>query len=106
MKKIFIKLNYENRDLKVKYDDVFFRLSQNEKTLEMNNKNRKNLFMVIQKFIRLFPYKDFTKIMLDIINLIDQIGNDELNKCLIEDKIAIMENNFNNFSKKIQLIMI
>ena len=100
IEKDFHKIKLENRDLKVKYDDVFFRLSQNEKTLEMNNKNRKNLFMVIQKFIRLFPYKDFTKIMLDIINLIDQIGNDELNKCLIEDKIAIMENNFNNFSKK------
>ena len=100
IEKDFHKIKLENRDLKVKYDDVYFRLSQNEKTLEMNNKNRKNLFMIIQKFIRLFPYKDFTKIMLDIINLIDQIGNDELNKCLIEDKIAIMENNFNNFSKK------
>ena len=100
IEKDFHKIKLENRDLKVKYDDVFFRLSQNEKTLEMNNKNRKNLFMVIQKFIRLFPYKDFTKIMLDIINLIDQIGNDELNKCLIEDKLAIMEYNFNNYSKK------
>ncbi len=93
------KIKNENRDLKNKYNDVYFRFSQNEKTLEMNNNNRRNLFNLIQKFIRLFPYKELTKIMLDIINITEQLGNDELNECLIENKISLMENNFKNYSK-------
>ena len=93
------KIKNENRDLKNKYNDVYFRFSQNEKTLEMNNNNRRNLFNLIQKFIRLFPYKELTKIMLDIINITEQLGNDELNECLIENKISLMENNFKNHSK-------
>ncbi len=79
------KIKNENRDLKNKYNDVYFRFSQNEKTLEMNNNNRRNLFNLIQKFIRLFPYKELTKNMLDIINITEQLGNDELNECLIEN---------------------
>jgi hypothetical protein len=93
------KIKNENRDLKNKYNDVYFIFSQNEKTLEMNNNNRRNLFNLIQKFIRLFPYKELTKIMLDIINITEQLGNDELNECLIENKISLMENNFKNYSK-------
>jgi hypothetical protein len=37
--------------------------------------------------------------MLDIINITEQLGNDELNECLIENKISLMENNFKNYSK-------
>ena len=67
----------------------------------MNNKSRRNLYLIIKKFIRLFPFKELTRIMLEIINISEQISNDELNKYLIEDKISLMKNNYNNFSKQI-----
>ena len=47
---------------------------------------------LIQKFIRQFPNKDFARIMLDILSLNEQIASDELNKNIIEDKLAFMLN--------------
>ena len=101
LEKDFIKLKNNYKDLETKYNDSNFKLSQSEKTFEMNNKSRRNLYLIIKKFIRLFPFKELTRIMLEIINISEQISNDELNKYLIEDKISLMKNNYNNFSKQI-----
>ena len=66
----------------------------------MNNKSRRNLYLIIKKFIRLFPFKELTRIMLEIINISEQISNDELNKYIIEEKISLMKNNYKNFSQQ------
>ena len=55
---------------------------------------------LIQKFIRQFPNKDFARIMLDILSLNEQIASDELNKNIIEDKLAFMLNDYDNSIKK------
>ena len=100
LEKDFIKLKNNYKDLETKFNETNFKLSQNEKTFEINTKSRRNLYIIIKKFIRLFPFKELTRIMLEIINISDQISNDELNKYLIEDKISLMQNNYNNYSKQ------
>ena len=68
--------------------------------LNSNVKARKNFMNLIQKFIRQFPNKDFARIMLDILSLNEQIASDELNKNIIEDKLAFMLNDYDNSIKK------
>ena len=100
LEKDFIKLKNNYKDLETKYNETNFKLSESEKTFDMNNKSRRNLYLIIKKFIRLFPFKELTRIMLEIINISEQISNDELNKYLIEEKISLMKNNYKNFSQQ------
>jgi hypothetical protein len=100
LEKDFIKLKNNYKDLETKYNETNFKLSESEKTFDMNNKSRRNLYLIIKKFIRLFPFKELTRIMLEIINISEQISNDELNKYIIEEKISLMKNNYKNFSQQ------
>ena len=63
-------------------------------------KQDKILMNLIQKFIRQFLNKDFARIMLDILSLNEQIASDELNKNIIEDKLAFMLNDYDNSTEK------
>ena len=63
-------------------------------------KQDKILMNLIQKFIRQFLNKDFARIMLDILSLNEQIASDELNKNILEDKLAFMLNDYDNSIKK------
>ena len=100
LEKDYKKIKNENNDLKEKFNETFLKFSKNEKTLNSNVKARKNFMNLIQKFIRQFPNKDFARIMLDILSLNEQIASDELNKNIIEDKLAFMLNDYDNSIKK------
>ena len=100
LEKDYKKMKNENNELKEKYNETFLKYSKNEKTLSSNVKTRKNFILLIQKFIRQFPNKEFAKIMLDILSLNEQIASDELNKNIIEDKLSFMLNDYDNSIKK------
>ena len=87
------KLKNDIIDLDNKLNEINLKYNCNQKTVLVNNEGKKLLLNIIYKFIKIISDKELAKIMYDILNMHDQINTIQLNKCLIEEKLNLMENN-------------
>ena len=89
------KMKNDIIDLDNKLKEMTLKYNCNQKTVLVNNEGKKILLNNIYKFIKIISDKELAKIMYDILNLIDQINITQLNKCLVEEKLNLMESNEN-----------
>ena len=89
------KLKNEIIDIDNKLKEMTLKYKCNQKTILVNNEGKKLLFNAIYKFIKNISDKELVKIIYDILNIMEQINTTQLNKCLVEEKLNIMENNQN-----------
>ena len=87
------KLKNELNILDNKLNEITLKHNCIQKTLLINNEGKKILLNYIYRFIKNISDKELTKIMYDILNIIDQINITQLNKGLVEEKLILLENN-------------
>ena len=87
-------LKNEILDLDNKLKEIKLKYNCNQKTILVNNEGKKLLLTAMNKFIKNISYdNELSKLMYDILNIIDQINLINLNKCLVEEKLNLMKNN-------------
>ena len=87
------KLKNEILDLDSKLKEIELKYNCNQKTILVNNEGKKLLLNAMNKFIKNISYdNELSKLMYDILNIIEQINLIHLNKCLVEEKINLMQN--------------
>ena len=80
-------------DLDNKLKEIKLKYNCNQKTILVNNEGKKLLLTAMNKFIKNISYdNELSKLMYDILNIIDQINLINLNKCLVEEKLNLMKN--------------
>jgi hypothetical protein len=88
------KLKNEIIDLDNKLKEFKLKYNCNQKAIYLNNEGKKLLLNAMNKFIKNISYdNELSKLMYDILNIIDQINLINLNKCLVEEKLNLMKNN-------------
>ena len=86
-------LKNEILDLDNKLKEIKLKYNCNQKTILVNNEGKKLLLTAMNKFIKNISYdNELSKLMYDILNIIDQINLINLNKCLVEEKLNLMKN--------------
>jgi len=86
-------LKNEIIDLDNKLKEIKLKYNCNQKTILVNNEGKKLLLTAMNKFIKNIPYdNELSKLMYDILNIIEQINLIHLNKCLVEEKLNVMKN--------------
>ena len=85
-------LKNEIIDLDNKLKEIKLKYNCNQKTILVNNEGKKLLLTAMNKFIKNISYdNELSKLMYDILNIIEQINLIHLNKCLVEDKLYVMK---------------
>ena len=88
------KLKNEIIDLDNKLKEIKLKYNCNQKAILLNNEGKKLLLNAMNKFIKNVSYdNELSKLMYDILNIIDQKNLIHLNKCLVEEKLNLMKNN-------------
>ena len=88
------KLKNEMLDLDNKLKEIKLKYNCNQKSILVSNEGKKILLNTMYKFIKNIYYdNELSKLMYDILNIIDQINLIYLNKCLVEEKLNLMKNN-------------
>ena len=86
-------LKNEILDLDNKLKEIKLKYNCNQKTILVNNEGKKLLLTAMNKFIKnISSDNELSKLMYDILNIIDQINLINLNKCLVEEKLNLMKN--------------
>ena len=86
-------LKNEIIDLDNKLKEIKLKYNCNQKTILVNNEGKKLLLTAMNKFIKNISYdNELSKLMYDILNIIEQINLIHLNKCLVEEKLNVMKN--------------
>ena len=89
------KLKNDIINLNNKLNEMSLKYNCGKKTILINNEGKKMVLNTINKFIRSAIDNDLAKSMYDLLNIIEQINNIQVNKCLVEEKLNIIENNEN-----------
>ena len=99
------KLKKENLDLNNKNINLQNQNNQNEKFLNSYNSSKKKIINLINSFTKIFPDKNISKLMMDLINLNELITNDIFNRDIINDKINILNIDFDKNSNDLKKII-
>ena len=75
-------------------NELAAKLQKSDNKVRYHEKSRRALLILISKFIKNYPYKDFARTMMEILNLNEAIAKIEIEKFLIDEKISMMNEEY------------
>lgn len=75
-------------------NELTAKLQKSDNKVRYHEKSRRALLILISKFIKNYPYKDFARTMMEILNLNEAIAKIEIEKFLIDEKISMMNEEY------------